>query len=423
MDASVVDAMLQAWGVGVSSDSFHHYPFYTPRFWHGMRPKAWWGLLRWGHFRISPSRWGMAVAITLFTPFNTLGALIQACFWGRRLAASKLHSPPVFIIGHWRSGTTLLHELLVLDERLSSPSTFQCFAPEHFLVTEWFFRRFCRWMLPAKRPMDNMQTGWDRPQEDEFALLVMGVPSPYRRLAFPNLPPVDLEYLDTEGLDEPRREAWGEPLVRFLKAVSWRTERPLVVKSPTHTGRIATLARIFPGAKFIHLTRNPETLFPSTVRLWQSLDAVQALQLTPTSPGSSSPALPSPEPSAAAQASATDGPKSPSEAVGLEAGNLEEYVIECLRRMYAAFHRDRDAIPAENIVDVRYEDLVADPVAQVESIYSRLRLGDFESVRESLMRWVETEHSEYRPNRHRLPEGQATKIRTAWRDYFDRYGY
>ena len=91
--------------------------------------------------------------------------------------------------------------------------------------------------------------------------------------------------------------------------------------------------------------------------------------------------------------------------------------------MYAAFHRDRDAIPAESIVDVRYEDLVADPVAQVESIYSHLRLGDFESVRESLMRWVETEHSEYRPNRHRLPEAQATMIRTAWRDYFDRYGY
>ena len=102
---------------------------------------------------------------------------------------------------------------------------------------------------------------------------------------------------------------------------------------------------------------------------------------------------------------------------------MEEYVIECLRRMYAAFHRDRDAIPAESIVDVRYEDLVADPVAQVESIYSHLRLGDFESVRESLMRWVETEHSEYRPNRHRLPEAQATMIRTAWRDYFDRYGY
>ena len=47
----------------------------------------------------------MAVAITLFTPVNTLLALLQRAFWGRRVAASKLHSPPVFIIGHWRSGT------------------------------------------------------------------------------------------------------------------------------------------------------------------------------------------------------------------------------------------------------------------------------------------------------------------------------
>ena len=28
---------------------------------------------------------------------------------------SKIDQPPVFIIGHWRSGTTMLHELMIQD--------------------------------------------------------------------------------------------------------------------------------------------------------------------------------------------------------------------------------------------------------------------------------------------------------------------
>lgn len=351
-----------------------------------MRPVDWFGLLRAGQFAVHPSKYGIVAAVTLAGPVNASLAAIQQLCWQRRLKESTLHGPPVFIIGHWRSGTTLMHELLVKDERLSSPSTFQCFAPQHFLVSEWFFRRFCGWLLPDRRPMDNMSAGWDRPQEDEFALVALGMPSPYRRIAFPNRPPLDLEYLDTESLDEDQRERWARQLQRFLAMVSWRTERPLVVKSPTHTGRVATLARLFPGAKFIHLTRDPLELFPSTLRLWTGLDQVQSLQ-KPTGEG------------------------------------LQDYVIDCLQRMYAAFHRQRDAIPAGHLVDVRYEDLIADPVGQIESIYHRLRLGDFEHLRQTLVDWAETEHRQYQTNRHELPPAQVSLVRQQWSEYFERYGY
>jgi hypothetical protein len=41
-----------------------------------------------------------------------------------------------------------------------------------------------------------MAAGWDRPQEDEFALANLGVPSPYLAWAFPHHGPVNDEYLD-----------------------------------------------------------------------------------------------------------------------------------------------------------------------------------------------------------------------------------
>jgi LPS sulfotransferase NodH len=322
----------------------------------------------------------------LATPVNTVLALLQRLLYGRKLAAAEFHGPPVFIIGHWRSGTTLLHELMVRDERLSSPSTFQCFAPHHFLISEWFFRRFAWWLLPGKRPMDNMAAGWDRPQEDEFALLTLGIPSPYRRIAFPNQGPVDLDYLDFAGVSQTDQSHWLRTLRRFLLAVSTATGRPLVVKSPTHTGRVAKLAREFPEAKFIHITRDPRDLFPSTCRLWQSLDEVQALQ-KPNHQG------------------------------------IEDYVVECLRRMYQSFHAERDQIEANRLIDIRYEDLKADPVATLATIYETLHLSDFESVQPAIEQWVTAEHQDYKPNQHQLAAESEALIRDAWKDYFKQYGY
>ena len=365
------------------------YPFYTPRFWHGMRPATWWRLLRSGRFAVSPSRWPMVFGVSSFVPVNAMLAGVQRVVCRRSLAESRLHGAPVFIIGHWRSGTTMLHELLVRDDRFSSPSTFQCFAPHHFLVSEWFFRRFATWMLPGRRPMDNMAAGWERPQEDEFALMNLGLPSPYRRMAFPRRGAVDLDYLDFAGVDRQDQLRWAATLKRFLQTVSIPAGRPLIVKSPTHTGRVKLLAETFPDAKFIHLTRDPRSLYPSTIRLWKTLDEVQAFQ----SPRHTD----------------DDAP--------------DDYVVTCLRRMYDAFHRDRDGIADGRLIDVRYEDLVDAPVETLQRIYRELHLADFESVRPIFETWRDEQHAQYQTNSHHLDHAIASHLKDVWSDYFDRYGY
>ena len=56
-------------------------------------------------------------------------------------------------------------------------------------------------------------------------------------------------------------------------------QKQLVLKSPPHTGRIRLLAEMFPGAKFIHVVRDPRALFASTVRLWEALDFANGFQI------------------------------------------------------------------------------------------------------------------------------------------------
>jgi len=179
---------MDRWMAEKAPDKVNQYPALSPRFWHGMRFPYWISLLAKNRFRVSLSRLHIAIGVTCFTPFTDLMALIQHVIFGRAIARTPLVGAPIFVLGHWRSGTTLLHEYLSLDERFASPTTFQCFAPWHFLLTEGLVTRFGGFLLPDKRPMDNMKAGWALPQEDEFALMNLGAPTPYLRILFPHHP-------------------------------------------------------------------------------------------------------------------------------------------------------------------------------------------------------------------------------------------
>lgn len=365
----------------------HRYPRWALRFWHGMDYLTFLKLMIRNRFAVPPRRWSMVVTVTISTILNSFSSVFEWFLFSRRARTVELKEPPLFVLGHWRSGTTLLHELLMLDERHQCPTTYQCFAPHHFLWTGWFLPQFISALLPKKRPMDDVVMGWDRPQEDEFALVNMGVPSPYLVWAFPNHGPVYDDYLDLRKLPAQERETWKRKWRGFVNRVALANNRRIVLKSPTHTARVKTILEVFPNARFIHIVRDPLVLFPSTVRLWKSLSEVQGFQIP-----------------------RDDG------------GWMERSVLDNLVRMYECFEKDRELIPPGRLVDIRYEDLVADPVGEMREIYKRLNLGDFAEVEVALTRQT-MKARDYKTNKYALPPEVADRVRGRWAPYFQRYGY
>jgi len=367
-------------------EKLNDYPLWAPRFWHGMTFSAWWKLLVRNKFKVAPLRWGLVATVTPVTIGNSITAAVQRFFMDGQVERLKLAEPPLFILGHWRSGTTHLHELLVLDDRHIFPTTYECFSPHHALLTSRIVTTWLKWLLPSKRPMDNMPAGWDRPQEDEFALCSMGLPSPYLMLAFPNNPPQDQEYIDFQGVSAADTKHWTDGLKWFLKRVSYRDPfKRVVLKSPTHTGRLRVLAEAFPDAKFIHIVRDPYALFPSTVRLWKSLDKYQGLQI----------------------------PKHT---------HLDDYVLDTLDKMYTQHWADREHVDPARVHELHYEDLIRDPMGQLKAIYDQLGLGDFERARPKLEAYLSSV-KDYQRNTHQLEPELRAKIAKRWAAYFERYGY
>jgi hypothetical protein len=370
-----------------SSSPLRPYHAWTPRFWHGMDFFTWMRLLMRNRFAVSPSRMPLAAMVTTASVLNSFASVFDWLVYSHRVRRAQLKQPPLLVLGHWRSGTTLLHELLMLDSNNTCPNTFQCFAPHHFLWTEWFVPALLRWSLPATRPMDDMRAGWERPQEDEFALANLGVPSPYLAWAFPNHGPVADEYLDLRSLPAAEREEWKRSWRSFVQRLALLGDRRIVLKSPTHTARVRTILEVFPDAKFIHIVRDPLVLFPSTVRLWKSLSEVQGLQT-----------------------------------LHEDAGWIERNVLDTFVRMYECFEQDRELVLPNRLIDVRYEDLVADPVGEMRQAYERLELGNFATVEPEIARYA-MRSRDYRTNKYTLPPEVADRVRGRWAPYFQRYGY
>jgi hypothetical protein len=233
--------------------------------------------------------------------------------------------------------------------------------------------------------MDNMNAGWARPQEDEFALCMLGVPSPYWTIAFPNQGPAFPEYLDLEGLAPRALQRWKSAFLYFLQALSVRNPKRIVLKSPPHTCRIKVLKEMFPQAIFIHIVRNPYVVFPSTLHLWKSLYATQGFQ-KPTFEG------------------------------------LENRVFETFKQMYAKLDQTRDLVPDGQFYELCYEDLIRDPIGQMRALYEYLNLGDFEQVLPRLENYLASVAG-YETNRYELSPRQRSEISRRWGTIIERYGY
>jgi len=147
--------------------------------------------------------------------FSALARMQQALS-SQQLAQAN-YRDAVVVLGYWRSGTTLLHELLCLDSRYTYPTTHACMNPHHFLFSE--ASALAHGDSSAQRPMDEMEVRPGSPQEDEFALMSLGARSPYEALLIPKILTEALKLTDPRDLSPQDEKRWREVFLSFIAGV------------------------------------------------------------------------------------------------------------------------------------------------------------------------------------------------------------
>jgi hypothetical protein len=338
----------------------------------------------WRENRIDFSYWTRAASITEYSLMNSLLRRYENKKFLTKIMTLQI-KPPIFVLGHWRNGTTHLHNLLAVDQRFAYPNLYQVLFPQTFLCTErynWFLRFF----LEKRRPLDNMAQEFHMPNEDEIALCNLTGLSPYMGYIFPRRREYYDRYLAFQQVPANEIERWKSGFTLFLKKLTWKHDRPLILKLPPHTCRIRLLLELFPDARFVHVHRNPYTVFRSTDHAYRIGLRWFSLQ-------------------------------------GPDLNDLTSYIIKRYRGMYDAFFAQRGLIPSKHFHDVAMEDLVREPFCQMRTLYDTLQLPDFEGVEPALRQYVGSLHG-YKKNEYpELSSDLRREIGKAWERCFEEWGY
>src|SRR5262249_5741242 len=166
--------------------------------------------------------WHRAAAVSVMSGINSLYARREERLCRATIAGVGRVAPPLFVLGHWRSGTTLLHQLLAQDTRqFAYPTTFQVIFPHAFLTAEERLTRWLARLTPRQRAIDDVAMGLDTPQEDEHALALLTLHSPYLGMgSFPQSEARYARYLDFRDVPEEELVEWEQAflwLVRKLR--------------------------------------------------------------------------------------------------------------------------------------------------------------------------------------------------------------
>jgi len=282
----------------------------------------------------------------------------------------ELNQDPIFIIGHWRSGTSFLQYLLGQDPQFGFMNKFQVIFPDLFLRSESYLKELVN-QLPdsislardAKKMSVNLDL--DSPSEIEIALTTMISPT---SLHWGHIFPEDSgyyfdKYLFLDTATESEITKWKKDYSYLIKKVSLKNDgRQLLIKSPGNTSRIKELLKLYPNAKFIFLYRNPYDVFYSSKKLWNTLLDNLSLQ-------------------------------------EFSERKMENEIIRIYEKLMTAYLKQRSEVPKGQLIEIRFEEFISDPLPELRNIYTTLGINGFKrakpGIKEFLNKKTEGKSSNY----------------------------
>lgn len=309
--------------------------------------------------RIAPRYW-LRVAGALCT--STLGTLLTlperallAVPQRRALRSAGHQGPPIVVVlGYYRSGTTHLHYLLSCDPGMVTPRWHQALAPSGFAVSWLCLRYFLVPFLSSKRPQDDVAFGPEYPAEDDFAVCNTNAScSLPGRMALPG------EWAHYRRLHGFEQAGAGE-VDRFRAAqhaFTWRLSllnprKTLLLKTPSHTARVRLLSELYGDrVRFVHISRPPTAVLASNIAMHERF----ASFLLQDHPGDA---------------------------------EIARRVIDEYDASERAFLEQSARLPPDRLARLRYQDLIADPIGQVERVYTQLGMTLSPAAREKMTHYL-----------------------------------
>lgn len=318
-------------------------------------------------------------------------AFLQYLIFNRRIQKTAIIKDPVFILGHYRSGTSLLHKLLASDSRFGYLTYYDALFPNtnllfgkklpkrlqhvvnYFRIQNPFFHDSALQLLEAD-------------EEDDYLMNKASAYSAYWGMIFPK------QWNDWLNIkyhlsSQKYWAGWKKEYYITLKYITFKNPgKQLVLKSPPNLGRVRILLDMFPQAKFIFIYRNPYNIYFSTLNMWNNavLKYYSVQRVTEQ--------------------------------------ELKVLIINHFLYLMEQYEADKHLIPEQNLIEISYEELLADPFNTIKKIYTELSLPDFDQTEQSLSAKIETQKT-YKSFQYQFPKEELDYVKEQWGKYIRKWNY
>ena len=295
--------------------------------------------------------------------------------------------PPIFIIGHWRSGTTLLQNILANDHRFAYPNFYQVTNPNTFLVTEeTLITKLFSFFVPKNRLFDDVPFGLKSPHEDEFIAWHSSGLTPCMSWNFPNSADQFDKYLSLKSCDITEVNRWQNALIIFLKKLTYKYNKRIMLKSPQHTARIKLILEMFPQARFIHIYRNPYQVYQSTKRLHEFVYSISTFQK-------------------------------------FDSDKIHKRILNQYKEMYDIFFEEKNSIPDQQLIEIKFESFEDKPLDTLKMVYKTLNFPEFEEIEKRYETYLKSIDNHKKNKYKELNQSLKDEIYYNWQRNFNTWGY
>jgi len=316
---------------------------------------------------------------------------VELIIFSKKIDSTQIIKPPLFIIGHYRSGTTLLQKLLTSDHRFGYIKYVDVFCPIPAFLFEDTTRRLLQLLINVFKIknifFNNMILRLDDPGEED--LYMISGSSQYTVAWGFMFPKAIAKYYGewTDFVNNKKKEKWERAYLYYLKRITIKNNgKQLILKNPPNTARVKYLLEMFPDAKFIFVYRNPYRVFYSMQNLWENvIEKHFSLQK-------------------------------------ISEHKRSEIIFNLYLKKMHQFEKDKELIPRGNLIEIKYEDLEKNPTKEVERIYTTLNIPSSDNTIDSIKQRLELE-KKYSKFKYQYQDKTLDIVNEKWEYFINKWNY
>ena len=266
---------------------------------------------------------------------------VEVLLFERRIQKHVLKDDPIFILGHWRSGTSHLQNLLHQDANFSTMTLYRMLFSDHFIWTESWLNPLLNRLsktFGVRYSFQRTTLDFNLSGECDTALCAIGSSHAYTWAHL--FPKRYHKWMQKQVFNDGGNLNLSDYDYLIRKLSFQEKNKRIIVKSPGDTARIQALLKQYPNASFIYLSRDSYEVYHSTMYLWEAIQRENSLQY-------------------------------------LTKEAVSELILWTYPHIMKNYERGKSFIPKGQLFEVSFEELHENSEKVLKSAYQQLSLGEF----------------------------------------------